>query len=115
MAGFTITTQDSLLGPDGDEPYVLFVNQTEYGNGRYRFAGLRLPAHQCALGSARPQEVQRPALSAADQAPPGARGRGAGAGAGVPGGPGPRSTPHPGEQRPAPAAGGLPGGAGGGD
>ena len=35
MAGFTITTQDSLLGPDGDEPYVLFVNQTEYGNGRF--------------------------------------------------------------------------------
>lgn len=35
MAGFTITTQDSLLGPEGDEPYVLFVNQTEYGNGRF--------------------------------------------------------------------------------
>jgi hypothetical protein len=28
---------------------VLFVNQTEYGNARYRFAGLRLPAHQRAL------------------------------------------------------------------
>ncbi len=35
MAGFTITTQDNLLGPDGDEPYVLFVNQTEYGNARF--------------------------------------------------------------------------------
>jgi hypothetical protein len=35
MAGITITTQDSLLGPDGHEPYVLFVNQTEYGNGRF--------------------------------------------------------------------------------
>ncbi len=35
MAGFTITTQDDLLGPDGDEPYVLFVNQTEYGNARF--------------------------------------------------------------------------------
>jgi len=29
MAGITITTQNDLLGPDGDEPYVLFVNQTE--------------------------------------------------------------------------------------
>jgi hypothetical protein len=27
-----------------DEPYVLFVNQPEYGNARYRYAGLRLPA-----------------------------------------------------------------------
>ena len=35
MAGFTITTQDDLPGPDGDEPYVLFVNQTEYGNARF--------------------------------------------------------------------------------
>lgn len=35
MAGITITTQDDLPGPDGDEPYVLFVNQTEYGNGRF--------------------------------------------------------------------------------
>jgi len=35
MAGFTITTQDDLPGPDGDEPYVLFVNQTEYGNTRF--------------------------------------------------------------------------------
>ena len=35
MAGITIPTQDSLLGPDGDEPYVLFVNETEYGNGRF--------------------------------------------------------------------------------
>ena len=24
-----ITTQDDLPGPDGDEPYTLFVNQTE--------------------------------------------------------------------------------------
>ncbi|WP_198537949.1 hypothetical protein [Vulcanococcus limneticus] len=32
MPGFHITTQDDLPGPDGDEPYVLFVNQTEYGN-----------------------------------------------------------------------------------
>ena len=37
-------------GPDGDEPYTLFVNQTEYGNARYRFAGLRLPAHQGPCG-----------------------------------------------------------------
>ena len=29
------TTQDELPGPDGDEPYVLFVNQTEYGNARF--------------------------------------------------------------------------------
>jgi hypothetical protein len=35
MTGFTITTQDDLPGPDGDEPYVLFVNQTEYGNGHF--------------------------------------------------------------------------------
>ena len=35
MAGITITTQDDLPGPDGDEPYVLFVNQTEYGNARF--------------------------------------------------------------------------------
>ena len=30
-----ITTQDDLPGPDGDEPYTLFVNQTEYGNARF--------------------------------------------------------------------------------
>ncbi len=35
MAGITITTQDDLPGPDGDEPYVLFLNQTEYGNARF--------------------------------------------------------------------------------
>ena len=35
MSQFHITTQDSLPGPDGDEPYVLFVNQTEYGNARF--------------------------------------------------------------------------------
>ena len=35
MPGFHITTQDELPGPDGDEPYVLFVNQTEYGNARF--------------------------------------------------------------------------------
>ena len=35
MPGFHITTQDDLPGPDGDEPYVLFVNETEYGNGRF--------------------------------------------------------------------------------
>ena len=35
MPGFHITTQDDLPGPDGDEPYVLFVNQTEYGNARF--------------------------------------------------------------------------------
>ena len=35
MADIRITTQDDLPGPDGDEPYVLFVNQTEYGNARF--------------------------------------------------------------------------------
>jgi hypothetical protein len=50
MADAGSTAQDDLPGPDGDEPYVLFVNQTEYGNARYRFAGLRLPTHQRALG-----------------------------------------------------------------
>lgn len=40
VSQFPITTQDDLPGPDGDEPYTLFVNQTEYGNARYRFADL---------------------------------------------------------------------------
>ena len=35
MSQFHITTQDDLPGPDGDEPYVMFVNQTEYGNARF--------------------------------------------------------------------------------
>jgi hypothetical protein len=35
MVDIRITTQDDLPGPDGDEPYVLFVNQTEYGNARF--------------------------------------------------------------------------------
>jgi hypothetical protein len=35
MAGITITTQDDLPGADGDQPYTLFVNQTEYGNTRF--------------------------------------------------------------------------------
>jgi hypothetical protein len=35
MADIRITTQDDLPGPDGDEPYTLFVNQTEYGNARF--------------------------------------------------------------------------------
>jgi hypothetical protein len=35
VLGFHITTQDDLPGPDGDEPYVLFVNETEYGNRRF--------------------------------------------------------------------------------
>ncbi|MFM9086535.1 MAG: hypothetical protein ACKOPT_00005, partial [Cyanobium sp.] len=30
-----ITTQDSLPGPDGEAPYVLFVNETTYGNSRF--------------------------------------------------------------------------------
>ena len=34
MADLVITTQDDLGGADGDEPYTLFVNQTEYGNAR---------------------------------------------------------------------------------
>ena len=35
MAGITITSQDDLPGADGDQPYTLFVNQTEYGNARF--------------------------------------------------------------------------------
>ena len=35
MPGITITTQDDLPGADGDQPYTLFVNQTEYGNTRF--------------------------------------------------------------------------------
>ena len=31
MPGITITTQDDRPGADGDQPYTLFVNQTEYG------------------------------------------------------------------------------------
>ena len=31
MAGIMITSQNDLPGPDGDEPYALFVNQTEDG------------------------------------------------------------------------------------
>ena len=34
MAELYITTQDHLPGPDGDEPYTMFVNQTEFGIGR---------------------------------------------------------------------------------
>ena len=35
MPGITITSQDDLPGADGDQPYTLFVNQTEYGNARF--------------------------------------------------------------------------------
>ncbi|MCP9909307.1 hypothetical protein KBZ15_05170 [Cyanobium sp. BA20m-p-22] len=35
MKDIRISTQDDLPGPDGDEPYTLFVNQTEYGNARF--------------------------------------------------------------------------------
>jgi hypothetical protein len=35
MADLTITTQDELPGPEGDGTYVMFVNQTEYGIGRF--------------------------------------------------------------------------------
>jgi hypothetical protein len=35
VSQFHITTQDDLPGPDGDEPDVMFVNQTEYGNARF--------------------------------------------------------------------------------
>jgi hypothetical protein len=35
MADLIITTQDELLGPHGDTPYVLFVNETDYGNTRF--------------------------------------------------------------------------------
>ena len=35
MSQFHVTTQDDLPGPAGDEPYVVFVNQTEYGNAHF--------------------------------------------------------------------------------
>jgi hypothetical protein len=35
MADLIITTQDELPGPDGEAPYVLFVNETDYGNTRF--------------------------------------------------------------------------------
>lgn len=31
MADLIITSQDELPGPDGDAPYMLFVNKTNYG------------------------------------------------------------------------------------
>jgi hypothetical protein len=34
LADLVISTQVVLVGPNGDEHYVLFVNQTEYGNAR---------------------------------------------------------------------------------
>ena len=34
MDDLVITTQDDLGGSDGDEPYTLFVNQTDYGISR---------------------------------------------------------------------------------
>lgn len=35
MADLNITTQDELPGPDGEAPYVFFVNETDYGNTRF--------------------------------------------------------------------------------
>ncbi len=35
MADLIITTQDELPGPDDEAPYVLFVNEIEYGNTRF--------------------------------------------------------------------------------
>jgi len=35
MADLLITTQDNLPGPDGEAAYVLFVNETTYGNSRF--------------------------------------------------------------------------------
>ena len=35
MADLIITNQDELPGPDGEAPYVLFVNETTYGNTRF--------------------------------------------------------------------------------
>jgi hypothetical protein len=35
MADLIITSQDELPGPDSESPYVLFVNETEYGNTRF--------------------------------------------------------------------------------
>ncbi len=32
VADLIITSQDELPGPDGEAPYVLFVNETDYGN-----------------------------------------------------------------------------------
>jgi len=46
VPGFHITTQDDLPGPDGDEPYGLFVNETEYGNRRF----LRTNVHPAIRG-----------------------------------------------------------------
>jgi hypothetical protein len=49
MAGIMITTQNDLPGPDGDELYVLFVNQTDYGNARFPHC-----QESCPLGLTRP-------------------------------------------------------------
>ena len=40
ISGIHIATNDELSGPDGDEPYVLVVNQTEYGNTSFRRANI---------------------------------------------------------------------------
>jgi hypothetical protein len=58
MAGFTITTQDSLLAHEGDEPYILLVNQTDYDNCHHRFGGLLLPAHLRVLRPVGPYLVE---------------------------------------------------------
>ncbi|MEB3243651.1 MAG: hypothetical protein VKO44_08445 [Cyanobacteriota bacterium] len=85
MADLNITTQDQLLGPDGDTPYVLFVNETEYGNARFlrtnvlsarpdlkKFTSLRfrqdLKRHPDALGPG--QELVMVFLEALDLEPP---------------------------------------------
>ncbi|MEB3301913.1 MAG: hypothetical protein VKN56_08080 [Cyanobacteriota bacterium] len=85
MADLNITTQDELPGPDGDTPYVLFVNETEYGNTRFlrtnvisarpdlkKFTSLRfrqdLKRHPDALGPG--QELVMVFLEALDLEPP---------------------------------------------
>ena len=85
MADLIITTQDELPGPDGEDPYVLFVNETEYGNTRFlrtnvlsarpdlkKFTSIRfrqdLKRHPDALGPG--QELVMVFLEALDLEPP---------------------------------------------
>jgi hypothetical protein len=56
MAGITITTENDLPGPEGDEPYLLFMKQTEYGNARFL---------RSTMLSARPVFLEAPGLEPA--------------------------------------------------
>ena len=83
MADLTIATQDDLLGPGDDRPYVMFVNQTETGIGRFlrinmltarpdlkRFSSIRFHMTLKRHPSASAGEVVLALLEAIDLKPP---------------------------------------------